>query len=65
MTVTTQSYVSSSYHPEYGYPDAFRLRVCKTAMSSGVSVASRKYKVCKASVYAWLKVFNYHQIMRG
>lgn len=53
------------FHPHYGYPEELRIRVCKTAVLLGVSVASKKHKVCKASVYTWLKAYNFHQIMRG
>lgn len=54
----------SAFHPDYGYPDSYRLRVCKTAILLGKRYAARKYCVSLASIYIWTKVFTFDQIMR-
>lgn len=57
--------MNSVYHPDYGYPDAFRLKVCKTAILLGKKQAAEKHKVSIASVYAWMKVYTFDAVMRG
>ena len=54
-----------SYHPDYGYPDAYRLRVCHTAIILGKKAAVKKHEVSITSVYNWLKVYSFDAIMRG
>lgn len=53
------------YHPDYGYPNEFRLKVCKTAVILGKRKAAQKHDVSITSVYNWLKVFNIESIFRA
>ena len=57
--------MNSVFHPDYGYPDSFRLTVCKTALLLGKKVAAKKHGVSLNSVYIWTKVFTFDAIMRG
>jgi hypothetical protein len=52
------------YHPNYGYPEAFRLEVCKTAFILGKKAAAKKHKVSIVSVYNWVKVYTFDAVMR-
>lgn len=53
------------YHPEYGYDETFRLRVCKTAFLLGKKHAAKRYKVSMTSVYNWTKVYPFDAVMRS
>ncbi len=53
------------YHPDYGYPDTFRLRVCKTAFLLGKRHAAKRHKVSLSSVYNWTKMFPFDAVMRS
>ncbi len=53
------------YHPDYGYDETYRLRVCKTAIILGKKHAAEKHKVSIVSVYNWLKVYTFDAIMRS
>lgn len=53
------------YHPDYGYSENFRLRVCKTALILGKHTAAKKHKVSLASIYNWTKVYTFDAIMRA
>ena len=57
--------MNNVFHPEYGYPDAFRLRVCRTAITMDKKHAAETHNVSKSSVYIWLKVYSYDAIMRN
>jgi len=57
--------MNSVFHPEYGFPDTFRLKVCKTALILGKKKAAQKHKVSLTSVYIWTKVFTFDAIMRA
>lgn len=57
--------MNNVYHPDYGYTDQIRLRVCKTAVLLGKRRAAEKHGVSITSVYNWLKVYSFDTIMRG
>ena len=57
--------MNSVYHPDYGYSDEIRLRVCYTAMILGKRRAAEKHKVSLTSVYAWTKVYTFDAVMRA
>jgi hypothetical protein len=52
------------FHPDYGYPDQLRLKVCKTAIKHGKKYAAKKHNVSITSIYIWIKVFSFDAIMR-
>lgn len=57
--------MNSVFHPDYGYTDEIRLRVCKTAMLLGKKQAAKKHNVSISSVYIWMKVYSFDAVMRG
>jgi hypothetical protein len=52
------------YHPEYGFHDAFRMAVCKTAFTLGKKAAAKKHGVSMTSIYNWTKVYTFEAVMR-
>ena len=57
--------MNNVFHPDYGYPDSVRLKVCRTAITLGKAEAAKIHNVSKSSVYIWIKVYSYDAIMRG
>lgn len=57
--------MGSAFHPDYGYTDAFRLKVCKTALRVGKKRAAQQHKVSLCSVYTWIKVYSLDAIKRA
>jgi len=53
------------FHPDYGYPDSVRLKVCRTAVSQGIKTAAKQHNVSIASVYVWLKAYSAKHIMES
>lgn len=48
----------SPFHPGYGLPDDFRMRVIRYADSYGIDAAAQKYKVGASSIYRWMAAFK-------
>jgi hypothetical protein len=57
--------MNNVYHPDYGYPDSVRLRVCRTAFILGKRKAAKEHSVSLSSVYAWTKVYSFDAVMRA
>jgi hypothetical protein len=53
------------FHPDYGYPEAFRLKVCKNAMFMGTTRAARVNNVSSVSIYNWLRVYTCTEVLKG
>lgn len=51
---TTVSPVTFDYHPDYGYPNDYRVQVIECAQLLGVPLAAIAYNVGKSTIYKWL-----------
>lgn len=49
----------------YGYPDEFRLAVCKLALSKGIKSAASFHNVSTVSVRNWLRAYTTHAILKS
>jgi len=56
---------NKKFHPDYGYPEAFRLKICKSAMIMGRTRAARVYNVSAVSIYNWLRVYTCNEVLKG
>lgn len=50
--------MNTDFHPDYGYPEAFREKVVNTALDIGVSEAARNNGVAENTVRTWLNRYQ-------
>ena len=43
-----------NYHPDYGFPNVYRVRVIESALLLGVAAAALSYNVGQSTIYKWL-----------
>lgn len=46
------------YHPDYGLPDDYRLRILADADTLGVPAAAALHRVSESCIYKWRKVIR-------
>lgn len=51
---TTYTNYRLDYHPDYGFPNIYRVRVIESALLLGVAAAAITYNVGQSTIYKWL-----------
>jgi hypothetical protein len=54
----TPSIVAPNYHPDYGYPNYYRVWAMECAQLCGVSFAAITYNVGQSTIYRWMADTN-------
>jgi hypothetical protein len=54
----THNIVAPDYHPDYGYPNYYRVWAIECAQLCGVSFAANTYNVGRSTIYRWLSDTN-------
>lgn len=57
----TPSIVAPNYHPDYGYPNDYRVQAIECAQFCGVSFAADTYNVGQSTIYKWLAASKTNQ----
>lgn len=53
----------SAFHPDYGFPDEFRLRVLRVAKQTSVAKAAELFGVSTQAVYNWRQAYQIQEIV--
>lgn len=53
----------SAFHPDYGFPDEFRLRVLRIAKQTSVAKAAELFGVSIQAVYNWRRAYQIQEIV--
>jgi hypothetical protein len=54
----THSIVAPNYHPDYGYPNHYRVWAMECAQLCGVPFAANAYNVGQSTIYKWIAASN-------
>jgi hypothetical protein len=54
----THSIVAPDYHPDYGYPNHYRVWAMECAQLCGVPFAANAYNVGQSTIYKWIAASN-------
>jgi len=57
----THSIVAPNYHPDYGYPNDYRVQAIECAQFCGVSFAADTYNVGQSTLYKWIAASKANQ----